>query len=97
MDLLREQFQHSFVPRMSEDGTESPMVTPMIVPKIAGAMVSPKVTGAMINPSLTEASITPSTHERRITNSRVTPKVTEARITGYTKKITGARSSRIGP
>jgi len=36
LGLLREQFERSFVPRMSEDGTEIPCVVPRVTPKVTG-------------------------------------------------------------
>lgn len=57
--LLREQFQRSFVPRMSEDGAETPMVSPMI---------SPQVTPSIHERRATNARITGK--EKRITGSR---------------------------
>lgn len=45
--LLREQFERSFVPRMSEDGDGTPMVTPMVQPQVT-PMISPKVGEARI-------------------------------------------------
>jgi hypothetical protein len=65
--LLREQFQRSFVPRMSEDGAETPIVTPMIIPQVTPSIHERRVTNAQITPSITEARITGK--EMKITGS----------------------------
>jgi len=46
LGLLREQFQRSFVPRMSEDGTETPCVVPRVTPSIHERRITnPRITG----------------------------------------------------
>jgi hypothetical protein len=55
--LLREQFQRSFVPRMSEDGAETPMVSPSITPQITPRIGERRIANARISPSITEAKI----------------------------------------
>jgi hypothetical protein len=67
--LLREQFQRSFVPRMSEDGAETPMVSPMVTPQVTPRTGERRLTNApMIIPSITEARI--AGKEMKITGSR---------------------------